>query len=64
MANVSRYQPKRPVKGPGGAQVVNPDTGRKMWEKTGETVWRTRCRDEAGRERARTSPGRSTLDLR
>lgn len=56
MASVSRYEPRRPVKGPDGAQVVDPATGRKVWEKTGETVWRARYRDEAGREHARHFP--------
>lgn len=57
MASVSKYEPTRYALDDAGQRVPHPDKpGRFLTEKTGETVWRARYRDDAGKEYARHFP--------
>ncbi|WP_341359076.1 tyrosine-type recombinase/integrase [Georgenia sp. M64] len=66
MASVSRYKLRRYVTDDEGRRVLDPDTGKPLREETGETVWRARYRDAAGKEhvahRARKVDAQRWLD--
>ncbi|GAA4191928.1 hypothetical protein GCM10022219_11480 [Microbacterium oryzae] len=53
---MAQYELRRPLKGPDGTILFDPNTGKRMSEKTGKVVWRARYRVDGGKEHVRHFP--------
>lgn len=51
--SIAQHELRRPLKGADGKPLLDPETGKRLSEKTGEVVWRARYRDSAGKEHAK-----------
>ncbi len=53
MSSVAKHFPRRPARNEDGTPKIDPETGKRIWEKSEDFVWRARYRDEAGKQHAK-----------